>query len=80
MIGTLTATTDAAGQATFGDLSINQSGRYQLLAISGTVSTPSNPFQISASQNTIVITAYGGDGQSAPAGASYASPLRPLGL
>jgi len=46
--GTLTATTDASGNATFSNLSDTKEGTYTLNAISGLTSTTSNPFNITA--------------------------------
>jgi adhesin/invasin len=74
--GTLTAITDANGQATFSNLSINTAGSYQLVAVSGSISAVSNAFMISASTATVLISVYDGDGQSADAGTMYAAPLK----
>ena len=47
--GTLTQATDASGNATFGNLSANLAGTYQLTATSGSLtSPPSSPFTITA--------------------------------
>ena len=54
MNGTLTATTNASGQATFSGLSDNTAGTYTLTAKSksGSVSTLSSPFTITAAAAT----------------------------
>jgi uncharacterized protein (TIGR03437 family) len=77
--GTVTGTTNDTGHATFPDLSVNKSGTYNLLAVSGILSGVSAPFSITASKdNTVVITVYDGDGQSAPLGSAYGAPLKAL--
>ena len=73
--GTLTATTDATGHATFSDLSVNTAGTYQLMAVSGSLSTVSSSFTISPSTASALIFVNGGDGQSATVGLAYGSPL-----
>ncbi len=74
--GTLTATANASGVATFSDLSIAVAGSYQLDAASGSISTPSSTFQISVAASAIAILAFEGDAQSAAVGASYGGPLK----
>jgi adhesin/invasin len=73
--GTLTATTDVTGTATFNDLTIRTTGTYRLEAVAGALSALSTPFQITpaAAAN---ITVFGGNGQTAVVGAAYGSPLR----
>ena len=48
LVGTLTRTTDATGQAVFTDLSVRVTGTYRLTANALTVSALSNSFQITA--------------------------------
>ena len=74
--GTLSATTDATGVATFADLSITVAGSYRLEAVSSGVSALSDPFQISAATSAVVILAFEGDGQSAAVGTIYSGPLK----
>ena len=74
--GTLTATTDASGVATFADLSITTAGTYHLEAVSSGMSAVSNSFQISAATSAVVILAFEGDGQSAAVGTAYGGPLK----
>ncbi len=76
--GTLTATTDAAGHATFSDLSVNTAGTYQLAAVSGSLSAVSSSFVINPSTASVLVSAIGGDGQSATVGLAYGSPLTAL--
>jgi adhesin/invasin len=76
--GTLMQTTGANGIAAFGDLKITKAGTYHLNAAGGSLTAVSNAFVISAATTTIVISAYDGDGQSAPVGGVYASPLKAL--
>jgi uncharacterized protein (TIGR03437 family) len=76
--GTTTATTNAAGEATFDNLLVNTSGAYQLAAVNGSVSAVSNSFQVSPATASVTISVYDGDGQSALAGAPYAGPLKAL--
>ncbi|MGA7237318.1 MAG: Ig-like domain-containing protein [Bryobacteraceae bacterium] len=73
--GTSTATTDAAGHATFSDLSVNTAGTYQLMAMSGSLSTASSSFTINPSTASVLIFVNGGDGESATVGLPYSSPL-----
>ncbi len=74
--GTLSALTNTSGVATFADLSINTAGTYRLNVASGSISTPSDPFQISAATSAVLISAFEGDGQSAAVGATYSGPLK----
>uniref|UniRef100_Q021V3 Ig domain protein, group 1 domain protein n=1 Tax=Solibacter usitatus (strain Ellin6076) TaxID=234267 RepID=Q021V3_SOLUE len=76
--GTLTVHTDALGVATFADLSIRAAGSYQLIAVNGSTSAVSNPFQVSAltTESSAAISVFEGDGQSAAAGATYGGPLK----
>jgi adhesin/invasin len=76
--GTVTATTNASGLATFTGLSINTAGTYTLLATSGSASGLSNSFIISAATSPVVITAYQGDGQQALTGLAFSGPLQAL--
>ena len=73
--GTLTATTDASGTATFADLVIRKSGVYKLQAATGLISGQSQVFPITAAA-AANITVLGGDGQSAAVGVAYGTPLR----
>jgi adhesin/invasin len=73
--GTLTGTTDVTGTATFNDLRITVTGTYQIRAVAGSVSALSNTFQI-APASAANIAVFDGNGQSAPVGTAYASPLR----
>ena len=73
--GTLTATTDASGTATFADLVIRKSGAYRLRAATGLISELSQPFPIMAAA-VANITVFGGDGQSATVGTAYGTLLR----
>jgi adhesin/invasin len=75
LIGTLTATTNANGTATFNDLRIDQTGSYQLVATTGGISALSTTFQIGPAVGRS-ITAVEGNGQSAAAGDPYAIPLK----
>jgi YVTN family beta-propeller protein len=77
LLGTLTATTDPNGRATFADLSVNVAGTYHLSASSG-ISTISNPFQIVPSQSSTLISVNGGSGQSTALATAYPAPLRAL--
>ncbi len=74
--GTLTATTNASGVATFADLSITTAGTYRLEAVSSGTSAVSNEFQISVATSAVVIIAFEGDMQSAAVGAPYGGPLK----
>ncbi len=74
--GTLTGTTDSSGEAAFADLSITTAGTYHLAVASGSISAPSNPFQISAATSAVVVLAFQGDGQSAAIGTVYGGPLQ----
>ena len=76
--GALTAITGANGQATFGDLSITAAGSYRLMAVSGSITAVSNVFVISATQSSVLITVFDGDGQSAAVGSAYGAPLRAM--
>jgi adhesin/invasin len=76
--GTLTQMTGASGIATFGDLRITKAGTYHLNANGGSLTAVSNAFVISAATASTIISVYDGDGQSAPVGGVYASPLKAL--
>jgi adhesin/invasin len=76
--GTQMVTTDSTGQASFGDLSINTAGAYQLLAVAGSISQVSSLFTISANSASVLISVYDGDGQSAAVGSAYGKPLQAL--
>ncbi len=76
--GSVTTNTDASGQATFGDLSITTAGSYRLMAVSGSITAVSNVFVISATQSSVLITVFDGDGQSAAVGSAYGAPLRAM--
>jgi uncharacterized protein (TIGR03437 family) len=76
--GTITATTNAAGDASFDNLRVNTSGAYQLAAANGSVSAVSNSFQVSPATASVTISVYDGDGQSALAGSPYGGPLKAL--
>jgi adhesin/invasin len=74
--GTLTQTTNASGIATFGDLSINRTGTYNLQATG-----PNNLGAISSAFNILpsapfVITVSGGDTQSSVVGTGFPSALK----
>lgn len=74
--GTLEAKTDAAGLATFSNISIDQPGAYTLTAESaGTTSAISNAFNVSAGQAS-TIEATGGTPQSATVLAAFPEALR----
>ena len=73
--GTVTMTTDVTGTATFNDLVIQTAGAYQLRAAAGALSALSNTFQITPA-TAANITVFDGNGQTAPVGMSYTSPLR----
>ena len=74
--GTLTASTNTSGVATFSDLSLTTAGSFQLLAVSGSTSAVSNVFQISSSASSVVFSVVGGGGQSAAVGSAYGGPLK----
>ncbi len=74
--GTVQATTSAAGEATFDDLSVNTTGSYQLIAESGSTSAVSNPFQVTPALASLVISVYEGDRQTAITGTAYGAPLK----
>ncbi len=74
--GTLNGTTDSSGLATFADLSITAAGTYHLDVASGSISTPSESFQITPATSGIAILAFEGDAQSAAVGTAYAGPLQ----
>ncbi len=76
LAGTLSATTDAGGVATFADLSINVAGSYRLDAVSSGVTALSDPFQISAATSSVVILAFEGNSQSAAVSTAYSGPLK----
>jgi adhesin/invasin len=73
--GTLSANTDANGNATFSDLRIDTTGTYQLVASSGGVAAPSNSFQIGPAVGR-TITLIEGNNQSTAAGDPYATTLK----
>ncbi len=66
--GTLSATTNASGVATFADLSITVAGHYRLQAASSGMSVLSDSFAISAATSSVAILAFEGDGQTAAVG------------
>jgi len=68
--GTLTATTNSSGQATFSNLSVPTAGTYDLTASTGAVATTSNSFSISSG----ISLAF----QTEPSGASAGSTLSPV--
>jgi adhesin/invasin len=73
------ATTDTTGAATFLNLVIQTAGAYQLQATAaGGPTTISGPFVIRARTDSVTISVYDGDGQSAPTGSTYAEPLQVL--
>jgi adhesin/invasin len=73
--GTTTQNTNAAGLATFADLSLAHSGNYQLIAGAASyASAQSNPFTITAGNPTSIATS-GGTPQSATISAAFADPL-----
>ena len=74
--GTLTATTDDTGVATFSDLRITTAGSYQLAAVLGSLSAVSSNFQVSSSTSSAAISVFEGDGQSAVVGGPYGGPLK----
>src|SRR5262249_39804839 len=78
--GTLTAATDAMGEATFGNLSIIAAGTYHLVATSGSISAQSSDFTISAqfSLSNVRITVFDGSGQSAAVNTAYSAPLKAI--
>jgi len=76
LTGTVTATTNASGDASFGDLRINKAGAYQLTAISSGISASSTPFQVTAATAALTISVHEGNGQIALAGATYGGPLK----
>jgi adhesin/invasin len=75
--GTLSAATDANGRATFNDLRIDTTGSYHLVASTGPLWAPSNPFQIDPATGR-TITVLEGNGQNAKAGEPYATSLKVL--
>ena len=75
--GTVTGATDANGEATFSDLSVNRSGTYNLLGVIAGLSGVSSGFTISAASG-VMIYVYQGDGQSAATGSQYSGPLKAL--
>jgi adhesin/invasin len=74
--GTVSATTNAAGEATFDDLHVNTTGAYQLTAVSGSRSAISDPFQVSPAQASHAISVYEGNGQIALTGSAFGAPLK----
>jgi adhesin/invasin len=78
LIGTPAVTTDASGNATYGDLIIRTSGSYNLVAATGTVSSVSSAFTISATTASVAISVDEGNGQSAPVGSTYSGQLKAL--
>ena len=76
--GTLTVPTDGNGNAVFSDLSINITGTYHLIAISGSLTAVSNTFTISARRSALIISVYEGDGQSTATGTPFSAPLKAL--
>ncbi len=75
LMGTLTGTTDANGQAVFSNLSVRTTGAYQLAASAGTASGLSNSFEITPASASS-ITASSGMGQEAAPSTRYALPLK----
>jgi adhesin/invasin len=75
LLGTLSATTDAGGNATFSDLRINTTGTYQLAASSLGLSGISSTFQIGPAVGR-AITVIEGNGQNAAVGDNYATFLK----
>ncbi len=69
--GTVAASTNASGVATFSDLSMTIAGTYHLDAVSSGIYVDSNPFQISIATSSTVIVAFEGDLQSAAVGTPY---------
>lgn len=73
--GTVSQPTNASGVATFSDLKITTAGSYVLKATGASLTATSNSFKITAGP-AINITPLSGGGQTAAAGAAYASPLK----
>jgi adhesin/invasin len=76
--GTTTVVTDAAGLATYTDLTIKAAGNYKLLVTGASLSASSDSFQITAATSGQTITAVDGSGQSAHVNTAYGGPLRAL--
>jgi adhesin/invasin len=73
--GTTTQSTNAAGLATFADLSVAQAGNYQLVASATSfASAQSNSFTITAGSPVSIATS-GGTPQSATISTAFADPL-----
>jgi adhesin/invasin len=73
--GTTTQNTNAAGLATFANLSVAQPGNYQLVSSATSfASAQSNPFTITAGSPASIATA-GGTPQSATISTAFADPL-----
>jgi len=75
LLGILTRSTDATGQALFTDLSVRVTGTYRLMANALSVSVLSNSFQITAAASVNLI-AVSGAGQTAPVNTAYTFPLK----
>jgi Bacterial Ig-like domain (group 1) len=73
--GTTTQNTNAAGLATFADLSLSHSGNYQLIATAPSIATAqSSQFTITAGSPASIATS-GGTPQSANISTAFADPL-----
>ncbi|HKD07530.1 MAG TPA: Ig-like domain-containing protein [Bryobacteraceae bacterium] len=71
--------TGTTGVATFLNLAIQNAGAYQLQATAaGGPTTISGPFTVRPRTDSVTISVYDGDGQSAPIGSTYAEPLQAL--
>ena len=76
--GTTTQNTNAAGLATFANLTVSQTGSYQLVASAANfASAQSNPFTVRTGNPASIATA-GGTPQSATISTAFATPLAVL--